>query len=193
MLTDESRTERVAWKSLSYSFWGAIAPYWDGVGLAAWVCMCFSGAGWEMYVHITGCVGVDVHGCHSLSHSEGELGKFNSINTLGGCCCLTWDNVFNKQIHRSAPLQGRRALAFGAEADLAVVARPEEARNVGWSHLEVLGGTRVSCPWAKPASPCQMEAKLNHSKATTPSLQTPAPGRERWVEGANLPGWRVAI
>lgn len=40
---------------------------------------------------------------------------------------------------------------------------------------------------------CQMEAKLNHSKATAPSQQTPALGGERQVEGANHPGWRVTI
>lgn len=40
---------------------------------------------------------------------------------------------------------------------------------------------------------CQMGAKLNHSKATAPSQQTPALGGERQVEGANHPGWRVTI
>lgn len=30
--------------------------------------------------------GVHLHGCHSLQGSEGEQGKFTSINTLGKCC-----------------------------------------------------------------------------------------------------------
>lgn len=30
MLTTESRTERVTWKSLSYGFQGKRVPYWDG-------------------------------------------------------------------------------------------------------------------------------------------------------------------
>ena len=84
-------------------------------------------------------------------------------------------------------------MAFGAESDLAVVASPAGAGDMGWGHLKVPGGTRVSCPRGKPASPCQTEAKLNCSKAAAPSRQTPAPGGERRVEGANHPGQRVAI
>lgn len=82
-------------------------------------------------------------------------------------------------------------MAFGAES--AVVASPAGASNVGWGHLKVPGGTRVSHPSAKPVSPCQTEAKLNRSKAAAPSQQTPVLGRERWLEGANHPGQRVAI
>lgn len=91
------------------------------------------------------------------------------------------------------PLRRGAGLWHLGQSDLAVVAEAGGASNVGWGHLQVLDGIRASHPWAKPASSCQTEAKLNHSKAAAPSLQIPAPGRERWVEGANHPGRRVAI
>lgn len=79
---------------------------------------------------------------------------------------------------------------FGAESDPAVVASLVGASDVGWGHLEMPDRTRVPHPWAKPASPCQMEAKLNCSKAASPFPARPQhwAGRDGWKVQTTLDG-----